>query len=125
MCVGTEVLPKMPTGVVWKRGDVVEVAWTIEANHGGGYQYVKTDTAHSDISKRSIRAAQNLIAMDCIVCDLLLECTCRYRLAPADGPLNEDTFGECANPCKHQRQRHSTLYVTCSIFVIHTGTILT
>ena len=44
----------MPTGVEWKRGDVVEVAWTIEANHGGGYI---------------------------------------YRIAPADGPLTEETFG--------------------------------
>jgi hypothetical protein len=29
----------MPTGVTWTAGSVVEVAWTIEANHGGGYQY--------------------------------------------------------------------------------------
>ena len=50
---GTEVLPKTPTGITWKAGEVVEVAWTIEANHGGGYQ---------------------------------------YRLAPANGPLNEETF---------------------------------
>jgi hypothetical protein len=32
---GTEVLPKMPTGVSWKAGQVYEVAWSIEANHGG------------------------------------------------------------------------------------------
>ena len=37
--LGSKVLPKMPTGVTWKAGSVVEVAWTIEANHGGGYQY--------------------------------------------------------------------------------------
>jgi len=27
------------TGVVWTAGDVVEVSWTINANHGGGYYY--------------------------------------------------------------------------------------
>ena len=32
-------LPPMPTGTVWKAGDVVEVAWTHKAFHGGGYQY--------------------------------------------------------------------------------------
>ena len=52
---GTEVLPKAPSGVVWTAGDVVEVSWTIEANHAGGYQ---------------------------------------YRLAPASGPLTEETFGK-------------------------------
>eukprot|EP00041_Stephanoeca_diplocostata_P012273 m.205821 g.205821 ORF g.205821 m.205821 type:complete len:362 (+) comp18884_c0_seq1:159-1244(+) len=36
---GSEVLPAAPSGTVWRRGDVVEVSWTIEANHGGGYQY--------------------------------------------------------------------------------------
>jgi hypothetical protein len=36
---GTEVLPKAPSGTVWKRGDTQEVSWTIEANHGGGYSY--------------------------------------------------------------------------------------
>lgn len=36
---GTEVLPPMPSGVVWKSGSVVEVSWVIEANHAGGYQY--------------------------------------------------------------------------------------
>lgn len=36
---GTEVLPPMPTDTVWRAGSVVEVAWTIEANHGGGYLY--------------------------------------------------------------------------------------
>jgi hypothetical protein len=56
---GTKVLPKRPTGVTWKAGDVVEVSWTIEANHAGGYL---------------------------------------YRLAPADGPLNEDTFNKMPLP---------------------------
>jgi hypothetical protein len=36
---GTEVLPATPSGATWKAGDSVEVAWTIEANHAGGYQY--------------------------------------------------------------------------------------
>ena len=36
---GTKVLPRFDTGVTWAPGDVVEVSWTIEANHGGGYQY--------------------------------------------------------------------------------------
>jgi len=37
---GTEVLPPYhDAGVVWGPGATVEVSWTIEANHGGGYQY--------------------------------------------------------------------------------------
>jgi len=36
---GTKVLPKRPTGTVWYTGVAYEVTWTIEANHGGGYQY--------------------------------------------------------------------------------------
>eukprot|EP00035_Acanthoeca_spectabilis_P021459 m.438361 g.438361 ORF g.438361 m.438361 type:complete len:394 (+) comp18227_c0_seq1:15-1196(+) len=32
-------LPHMPTGVEWKAGSVVEVAWALQANHGGGYSY--------------------------------------------------------------------------------------
>mmetsp|Transcript_19480 Transcript_19480/g.58033 ORF Transcript_19480/g.58033 Transcript_19480/m.58033 type:complete len:397 (+) Transcript_19480:2-1192(+) len=32
-------LPHMPSGVEWKAGAVVEVAWTLQANHGGGYSY--------------------------------------------------------------------------------------
>eukprot|EP00051_Salpingoeca_urceolata_P005916 m.78800 g.78800 ORF g.78800 m.78800 type:complete len:112 (+) comp14598_c0_seq5:73-408(+) len=34
-----KVLPPAPSGTVWKAGDVVETAWSIRANHGGGYQY--------------------------------------------------------------------------------------
>ena len=32
-------LPRMPTGVVWETGSVVETIWSIRANHGGGWQY--------------------------------------------------------------------------------------
>jgi hypothetical protein len=32
-------LPRRPSGTVWKAGDSVEVAWTVKASHGGGYQY--------------------------------------------------------------------------------------
>ena len=34
-----QVLPKTPTGIVWKAGDEVEAVWSVLANHGGGYQY--------------------------------------------------------------------------------------
>ena len=33
-------LPSAPSGMAVKAGSVVEVSWTIEANHAGGYQYV-------------------------------------------------------------------------------------
>ena len=36
---GTVVLPATPSQATWRAGSVVEVAWTIEANHGGGYIY--------------------------------------------------------------------------------------
>ena len=37
--LGSKVLPAMPSGVVWEAGSEVEVSWTVQANHGGGYQY--------------------------------------------------------------------------------------
>ena len=32
-------LPKLPSGAVWKAGDVVETVWSLRANHGGGFQW--------------------------------------------------------------------------------------
>lgn len=32
-------LPTAPSGVTWKAGTDVEVSWTLQANHGGGYSY--------------------------------------------------------------------------------------
>lgn len=32
-------LPHTPSGVTWQAGTAVEVAWTLQANHGGGYSY--------------------------------------------------------------------------------------
>jgi len=37
--LGSETLPEAPSGTVWTAGSLVEVWWTIQANHGGGYQY--------------------------------------------------------------------------------------
>lgn len=37
--LGSQVLPRRPSGVVWQRGSTVQTSWTINANHGGGYQY--------------------------------------------------------------------------------------
>jgi len=34
--LGSE-LPHMPSGVTWRAGSSVDVAWTLQANHGGGY----------------------------------------------------------------------------------------
>lgn len=36
---GSEVLPRLPTSTVWKRGGEAEVIWQTTANHGGGYSY--------------------------------------------------------------------------------------
>ena len=36
--LGSKLAPTAP-GATWKAGDVVEVAWTLQANHGGGYSY--------------------------------------------------------------------------------------
>jgi hypothetical protein len=33
------MLPKQPSGTVWKAGSTVDTMWAIRANHGGGYQY--------------------------------------------------------------------------------------
>ena len=37
--LGSVVLPKRPTGIVWKRGTVAKTRWQYTASHGGGYQY--------------------------------------------------------------------------------------
>ena len=37
--LGSRVLPHTPSGTTWKAGSTVEVAWTLQANHGGGYSY--------------------------------------------------------------------------------------
>eukprot|EP00041_Stephanoeca_diplocostata_P007815 m.112842 g.112842 ORF g.112842 m.112842 type:complete len:390 (-) comp17044_c0_seq1:271-1440(-) len=37
--LGSKVLPKRPSGTVWKRGDTAKTRWQLTANHGGGYQY--------------------------------------------------------------------------------------
>ena len=37
--LGSVTLPARDGGVVWKPGSTVEVAWTLQANHGGGYAY--------------------------------------------------------------------------------------
>ena len=37
--MGSVTLPRRPTGVEWEVGSSVEVAWTLQANHGGGYSY--------------------------------------------------------------------------------------
>mmetsp|Transcript_9038 Transcript_9038/g.18243 ORF Transcript_9038/g.18243 Transcript_9038/m.18243 type:complete len:403 (-) Transcript_9038:115-1323(-) len=37
--LGSIMLGARDTGVVWEAGTEVEVAWTIQANHGGGYSY--------------------------------------------------------------------------------------
>merc|ERR1711920_476348 len=37
--LGSRTLKPPPTGVVWAAGSAHEVAWTIQANHGGGYSY--------------------------------------------------------------------------------------
>lgn len=37
--LGSKVLRKLPTGVVWERGGVAEVSVYIKSNHGGGWQY--------------------------------------------------------------------------------------
>ena len=34
--LGSKTLKPLPTGVTWKAGVEYEVAWTIQANHGGG-----------------------------------------------------------------------------------------
>lgn len=37
--LGSKVLKPAPSGTVWTTGQHVEVAWTVKAFHGGGYQY--------------------------------------------------------------------------------------
>lgn len=37
--LGSKVLKKLPTGVVWERGGLAVVSFYINTNHGGGYQF--------------------------------------------------------------------------------------
>lgn len=36
---GSQVLPSAPSNTTWRAGEAVEVTWSIEANHAGGYLY--------------------------------------------------------------------------------------
>ena len=36
---GSETLPHIPSGIVFKAGSDVDVSWALQANHGGGYSY--------------------------------------------------------------------------------------
>lgn len=36
---GSQVLPAAPSNTSWRAGEAVEVTWSIEANHAGGYLY--------------------------------------------------------------------------------------
>jgi len=49
---------KQPT--VWKAGDIVEVAWAVRANHGGGYSYRlcrRTSARNIDITEQCFQAS--------------------------------------------------------------------
>jgi hypothetical protein len=48
--MGSKVLPKMPSGAVWKAGSTVEAMWSLRANHGGGYQY-RLCPLHSELTE--------------------------------------------------------------------------
>tara|TARA_B110001452_G_scaffold4962_1_gene4606 strand:+ start:36 stop:1118 length:1083 start_codon:yes stop_codon:yes gene_type:complete len=48
--MGSQVLPRMPSGAVWAAGSVVETMWSVRANHGGGYQYRLCPT-NSDLTE--------------------------------------------------------------------------
>jgi len=37
--LGSKVLPKRPSGIVWRKGSVINTSWQNTAEHGGGYQY--------------------------------------------------------------------------------------
>jgi len=37
--LGSKTLPVTSSGTKWTAGSTVEVAWTLQANHGGGYSY--------------------------------------------------------------------------------------
>ena len=37
--LGSHTLPPLATETIWRAGSEVDVSWTIQANHGGGYQY--------------------------------------------------------------------------------------
>jgi hypothetical protein len=49
--LGSKVLPRNPTGVVWKAGATVETKWNVRANHGGGYQYRLCPLSSSSVTE--------------------------------------------------------------------------
>ena len=48
--LGSKVLPKGPSEVIWKAGSSVQVSWGIRYNHGGGYSY-RLCPADSDLTE--------------------------------------------------------------------------
>ena len=49
-------LPPMPTGTTWAAGSTVEVAWTLKAWHGGGYQF-RLCKADSELDEACFQAS--------------------------------------------------------------------
>jgi hypothetical protein len=52
---GSAVLPVLASGTVWKAGSTVSVSWTIEANHGGGYQYRLTPRTPAPLTEAAFQ----------------------------------------------------------------------
>ena len=47
----------MPTNTTWTAGTEVTVAWTLKAQHGGGYQY-RLCPAASDLVEECFQASE-------------------------------------------------------------------
>ena len=79
-------LPKMPSGVVWRAGDVVETAWSIRANHGGGWQY-RLCPAASNLTEACFQSTPIPFAANS---DLLLANGTRFTLSDAQSTFVSD-----------------------------------
>eukprot|EP00930_Biecheleria_cincta_P023795 TRINITY_DN17121_c0_g1_i2.p1 TRINITY_DN17121_c0_g1~~TRINITY_DN17121_c0_g1_i2.p1 ORF type:complete len:385 (-),score=66.53 TRINITY_DN17121_c0_g1_i2:19-1173(-) len=55
--LGSQVLEPLKTGVIWSAGSVVEVAWGIRYNHGGGYSY-RLCPAKEELTEECFRKLQ-------------------------------------------------------------------
>ena len=73
--LGSKVLPRAPTGVVWTAGSEVEAKWSLRANHGGGVSCARSFWSHLHS-----------------VITISFRLQYAYRLCPLGADLNEQCF---------------------------------
>ena len=88
--LGSKVLKKMPTGVVWKAGALAEVSFYIKTNHGGCIFTLKN--VDSSIENRGFPLANHDSSLEN---HDFYDSGYQFRLCPLEEELTEACFQAC------------------------------